>query len=59
MACFAKGPNTVKELEDRFQLGLTDAQAIEFASQLVQQSLGHWRTESYDTYQRYFSGIYT
>jgi len=59
MACFAKGPNTIKELEDRFQLQLTELQAIEYANQLVQQSVGNWRTDSYDTYQRYFSGIAT
>jgi phosphatidylinositol 4-kinase B len=59
MACFAKGPNTVKELEDRFKLQLQENEALLFADSLIEQSIGNWRTDSYDTYQRYFSGIAT
>lgn len=59
MACFAKGPGTIKELEERFQLKLSRDEAIAFAENLIEQSIGNWRTDSYDTYQRYFSGIAT
>lgn len=59
MACFAKGPGTIKELEDRFKLPLTTEGALAYAESLIEQSIGNWRTDSYDTYQRMFSGIAT
>jgi phosphatidylinositol kinase/protein kinase (PI-3 family) len=57
MACFAKGPNTVKELEDRFRLDLSDEEAFSFADELVAQSIGNWRTDTYDYWQKLTVGI--
>lgn len=57
MACFAKGPQTMKLLEDRFKIGLSEEEAIVFADDLITYSEGNWRTDSYDTYQKLTNGI--
>lgn len=57
MACFAKGPQTMKLLEDRFKIGLSEEEAIAFADDLITYSEGNWRTDSYDAYQSLTNGI--
>lgn len=57
MACFAKGPQTMKLLEDRFKIGLSEEEAIVFADELINYSEGNWRTDSYDAYQKLTNGI--
>jgi hypothetical protein len=57
MACFAKGPQTMKLLEDRFKIQLTEEEAIKYADDLITYSEGNWRTDSYDAYQALTNGI--
>jgi phosphatidylinositol 4-kinase len=59
MACFAKGPQTMKLLEDRFKMQLSEEEAIKYADDLINYSEGNWRTDSYDTYQALTNGIRT
>lgn len=58
MACFSKGENTVNELKSRFQLNLTDEEAKEYVVQMINQSKDHWRTLSYDKFQKFSNYIY-
>jgi phosphatidylinositol 4-kinase len=57
MGCFARKEATVKELADRFQVQLSDKECIAFVTNLIKESIGNWRTESYDNYQWWRNGI--
>jgi len=57
MACFGKGPQTMRLLEDRFKIGLSEEEAIKYADDLITYSEGNWRTDSYDAYQALTNGI--
>eukprot|EP01119_Soliformovum_irregulare_P023722 TRINITY_DN8347_c0_g1_i4.p1 TRINITY_DN8347_c0_g1~~TRINITY_DN8347_c0_g1_i4.p1 ORF type:complete len:618 (-),score=165.13 TRINITY_DN8347_c0_g1_i4:71-1924(-) len=58
MGCFAeKKEQTLNELKNRFQMNLSEVEAIAFVSELIGQNVASWRTESYDNYQYYTNGI--
>lgn len=57
MTCFKYGPLTLLQLEERFQLQLSDADLDNFCDDMVNYSLGNWRTGVYDNFQYYSNGI--
>lgn len=57
MGCFARREATVRELKDRFQLGISEKECVIFVSNLIRESVGRWTTEAYDNYQWFFNGI--
>eukprot|EP01125_Pyxidicula_operculata_P009787 TRINITY_DN3215_c0_g1_i3.p1 TRINITY_DN3215_c0_g1~~TRINITY_DN3215_c0_g1_i3.p1 ORF type:complete len:246 (+),score=30.81 TRINITY_DN3215_c0_g1_i3:821-1558(+) len=57
MACFQLGENTIKVLRDRFQLILSEDNLVSYTNQLVDESLGNWRTGAYDNFQYFSNGI--
>lgn len=56
LPCFA-GPQTVEALKERFALGLTEDECVEYVENLINQSIGNWRTRYYETFQYYTNGI--
>lgn len=57
MYCFSKGEETLNALRNRFQMNLSDEDACKYAEQLIAESRDHWRTTSYDTFQRLTNNI--
>lgn len=57
MTCFKYGQFTLVQLEERFQLHLSDTDLDLFCDDLVNYSLGNWRTGVYDNFQYYSNGI--
>eukprot|EP01127_Copromyxa_protea_P016481 TRINITY_DN4905_c0_g1_i1.p1 TRINITY_DN4905_c0_g1~~TRINITY_DN4905_c0_g1_i1.p1 ORF type:complete len:898 (-),score=130.86 TRINITY_DN4905_c0_g1_i1:44-2737(-) len=57
MTCFKYGPTTLVQLEERFKLGLSDTELDTFCQELVNYSLGNWRSNAYDNFQYYSNGI--
>eukprot|EP00762_Andalucia_godoyi_P007279 ANDGO_08058.mRNA.1 Phosphatidylinositol 4-kinase beta 1 len=59
MPCFSKdgGTETVEELRQRFNLGLPEANFIEWVNNLIDDSIENWRTRQYDNFQRLTNGI--
>jgi len=58
MGCFARREATVRELIDRLHLELDENNVIEkIVNVIIKDSMGNWRTESYDNYQYYVNGI--
>lgn len=58
LPCFAAGSNEVLEsLRSRFYLGKTDKQCGEHMDQLINESIGNWRTTQYDKFQYNSNGI--
>jgi len=58
LPCFKAGPErTVKGVEKRLALGLTEVQAVQMVLSLISDSLDAWRTRQYDYYQRVMNGI--
>jgi len=57
MGCFAGRDVAIKELKERFQLGLTEEECVAFVTNLIKDSANNWRTESYDNYQYFTNGI--
>ena len=57
MACFLAGANTITQLKERFVLGLTSEQLMEHVNWLVDESVDHWTSKTYDDYQRMTNGI--
>mmetsp|Transcript_19596 Transcript_19596/g.54591 ORF Transcript_19596/g.54591 Transcript_19596/m.54591 type:complete len:316 (+) Transcript_19596:179-1126(+) len=55
--CFKQGERSVKALEKRFQLHLTEVQCVQSVLGLISDSLDAWRTRQYDYYQRLLNGI--
>ncbi|KXZ46991.1 hypothetical protein GPECTOR_39g485 [Gonium pectorale] len=55
--CFKAGDRTVKALEKRLQLPLSEVQCVAHVLQLIAESLDAWRTRQYDYYQRVLNGI--
>jgi len=57
MPCFAAMQQTVDALKERFALGLTEDECVEYVENLINQSMGNWRTRYYETFQWYTNGI--
>ncbi|CAM9492184.1 unnamed protein product [Choristocarpus tenellus] len=58
LPCFSGNPDAVaRELEARFQPDLSVSECVKFVNDLVDKSMGNWRTRWYDRYQRHFVGI--
>jgi phosphatidylinositol 4-kinase len=57
MDCFKLGPETITNLEERFQLSLTEDELLKFTAELVSESVDNWRTGAYDNFQKYSNGI--
>lgn len=55
--CFKARDGTVKAMEKRFALNLTEAQSVQEVLRLISDSLDAWRTRQYDYYQRILNGI--
>lgn len=56
--CFKAGADkTVKAMEKRFALNLTEVQSVQEVLRLISDSLDAWRTRQYDYYQRILNGI--
>jgi len=51
LPCFAAGPAAIDQLRDRFAIGLPEDECVAFVENLINQSLGNWRTKHYDRYQ--------
>lgn len=57
MACFLAGANTITQLKERFALSLSSEQLMEHVNWLVDESVDHWTSKTYDDYQRMTNGI--
>jgi len=57
LPCFQGGPATVEALKERFCMGLTDTESIQFVEDLINKSLDNWRTVQYDKFQYYTNNI--
>ena len=58
LPCFKAGAErTVKGLEKRLALSLTEVQVVQMVLSLISDSLDAWRTRQYDYYQRVMNGI--
>ncbi len=58
LPCFKAGAErTVKGLEKRLALNLTEVQVVQMVLSLISDSLDAWRTRQYDYYQRVMNGI--
>ncbi|GBG34892.1 Phosphatidylinositol 4-kinase [Hondaea fermentalgiana] len=56
--CFqAGGEETIRQLNERFQVGKSTAACITFVNDLIDVSINHYRTWLYDVYQRLAVGI--
>eukprot|EP00512_Aurantiochytrium_limacinum_P012812 CAMPEP_0171588038 /NCGR_PEP_ID=MMETSP0961-20121227/13808_1 /TAXON_ID=87120 /ORGANISM="Aurantiochytrium limacinum, Strain ATCCMYA-1381" /LENGTH=879 /DNA_ID=CAMNT_0012146655 /DNA_START=326 /DNA_END=2965 /DNA_ORIENTATION=+ len=56
--CFqAGGEETIRQLNERFQVGKSTAACISFVNDLIDVSINHYRTWLYDVYQRLAVGI--
>ena len=59
LPCFGDNTNKMlNDFRDRFRANLPDDAVVEFVDELVDESLGNWRTYCYDKYQRCFGGIF-
>ncbi|TPX43028.1 hypothetical protein SeMB42_g04890 [Synchytrium endobioticum] len=56
LPCF-KGPGTIKNLRDRFQLNKSERQAADYMIACIKQSHGNSRTILYDQFQNLQNGI--
>lgn len=57
MDCFKLGPETITKLKERFELNLSEEEALRFGEELVTESVDNWRTGAYDNFQKYSNGI--
>lgn len=57
LPCFRAGEATLDALQARFHNEMDEKQFAKFAGELVQQSFDHWRTRTYDCYQKCCLGI--
>ena len=58
LECFRGRPDdAIQQLRDRFCLNLNDRACREYVNSLVDDSVGNWRTDWYDRYQKYFVGV--
>jgi len=59
LPCFTAGgiESSLTALRDRFQLDLSEAEAVEYAYSIIEQSSNNWRTVQYDKYQNITNGI--
>ena len=57
LPCFRAGEAAIDAMRARFQNQMTTQQFAKFAGNLVHESFDHWRTRTYDAYQRCCVGI--
>jgi len=57
MACFKLGEATISNLKARFALRINDSDMVKYTNDLVMESYGHWRTSTYDSFQKVSNGI--
>jgi phosphatidylinositol 4-kinase len=58
LPCFhGSGPDILEGLRSRFYLGKTDKQCEEHMDELINESIGNWRTLQYDKFQYNSNGI--
>jgi len=57
MPCFVGGATALHSLKARFALDITDEAFIEHCMELVEESVGNWRSSQYDKYQRAVNDI--
>ena len=58
LPCFRAGEQTIEAMEQRFRNDLSPQQFAKFAGRLVNESLDHWSTRTYDCYQKCCMGIH-
>lgn len=57
LGCFVQKERVMRELDERFHLGKTEAQCMRLVGELVAEAAENWRTVKYDSFQRYSNGI--
>jgi len=57
LPCFRAGEAAIDAMRARFQNHMTTQQFAKFAGNLVHESFDHWRTRTYDAYQKCCLGI--
>jgi phosphatidylinositol 4-kinase len=57
MPCFVDRGRVLKELQERFIMHKTDVQCMAHVEALVNAASDNWRTNKYDSFQRYSNGI--
>jgi len=57
LPCLSGGEQVIKDLADRFSIGLTEDECRLYVETLISNSLDNWRTIQYDKFQRYSNGI--
>ncbi|KAG0139431.1 hypothetical protein CROQUDRAFT_111621 [Cronartium quercuum f. sp. fusiforme G11] len=57
LPCFGSGETTIKNIRERFQLGLTSNQCDEFIEKLILSSASSVFTKLYDSFQYYSQGV--
>ncbi len=60
LLCFERGQDTLQKLKERFcpKEKMKTRDYLELVDNLIESSLGNWRTKWYDKYQYYFQGIF-
>ena len=60
LLCFERGQETLQKLKERFcpKEKMKNRDYLELVDNLIENSLGNWRTKWYDKYQYYFQGIF-
>ena len=60
LLCFERGQDTLQKLKERFcpKEKMKNRDYLELVDNLIENSLGNWRTKWYDKYQYYFQGIF-
>jgi len=56
MACF-QGVDTIANLKGRFKLDLDETGCLKYCEELIFESIGNWRTLTYDRFQYFSNGI--
>ena len=57
LPCFCKGGATTEDLMSRFRLDASDEECEEYVTGLIEESLDHWTTWQYDSFQYMSNGI--
>jgi phosphatidylinositol 4-kinase len=58
LQCFCGQPErAIEELRQRFRLDLNDRACKQYVDGLIDESIGNWRTDLYDRYQRVCVGV--
>eukprot|EP01130_Rhizamoeba_saxonica_P001932 TRINITY_DN11751_c0_g1_i1.p1 TRINITY_DN11751_c0_g1~~TRINITY_DN11751_c0_g1_i1.p1 ORF type:complete len:689 (-),score=162.46 TRINITY_DN11751_c0_g1_i1:1322-3388(-) len=57
LPCLLGGKQVVKNLKQRFAIGLNDLEMHDHVDGLIKKSLNNWRTSSYDEFQHMTNGI--